>query len=40
MHIGSIGIPKADYRQFLREGDLVIIQLGVGLKYWHPDFQP
>ena len=36
MHLGSIGIPKADYRQFLREGDLVIIQLGVGLKYWHP----
>ena len=36
MHLGSIGIPKADYRQFLREGDLVVIQLGVGLKYWHP----
>lgn len=36
MHLGSYGLPKPDYRQFLREGDLVIIQVGVGFKYWHP----
>lgn len=36
MHIGSYGLPKPDYRHFLREGDLVIIQIGVGFKYWHP----
>lgn len=36
MHVGSMGIPKADYRQFLREGDFVIIQFGMGMKYWHP----
>lgn len=36
MHVGSMGIPKADYRQFLREGDFVIIQFGMGLKYWRP----
>lgn len=35
-HLGSHGLPKPDYRQFLREGDLIFIQLGVGFKYWHP----
>jgi hypothetical protein len=35
MHMGSIVIPKADYRQFLRVGDLVIIEVGTNFKYWH-----
>jgi hypothetical protein len=35
MHMGSIVIPKADYRQFLRIGDLVVIEVGTNFKYWH-----
>lgn len=35
MHAGSIVVPKADYRQFLRVGDLVIIEVGTNFKYWH-----
>lgn len=35
MHAGSMVIPKADYRQFLRVGDLVAIEVGVNFKYWH-----
>lgn len=35
MHAGSIVIPKADYRQFLRIGDLVVIEVGTNFKYWH-----
>ena len=35
MHAGSIVIPKADYRQFLRVGDLVVIEVGTNFKYWH-----
>lgn len=35
MHAGSIVIPKADYRQFLRVGDFVAIEVGVNFKYWH-----
>lgn len=35
MHMGSTTIPKADYRQFLRVGDFVIIEIGTRLKYWH-----
>lgn len=42
MHAGSIVIPKADYRQFLRVGDLVIIEVGTNFKYWNSTlgFQP
>lgn len=35
MHAGSMVIPKADYRQFLRVGDLVVIEVGTNFKYWH-----
>jgi len=35
MHMGSIMIPKADYRQFLRVGDLIAIEIGTNFKYWH-----
>lgn len=35
MHMGSITVPKGDYRQFLRVGDFVIIEIGTRLKYWH-----
>lgn len=35
MHMGSMMIPKADYRQFLRVGDFVIIEIGTNFKYWH-----
>jgi len=35
MHMGSTTIPKADYRQFLRVGDFVIVEIGTRLKHWH-----
>jgi len=35
MHMGSVTIPKADYRQFLRVGDFVVIEIGMRMKYWH-----
>jgi hypothetical protein len=35
MHMGSVCIPKADYRQFLRVGDFVVIEIGMRMKYWH-----
>lgn len=35
MHMGSIVVPKADYRNFLRVGDLVVIEIGTNFKYWH-----
>ena len=35
MHTGATVIPKADYRQFLRVGDFVIVEVGIRLKYWN-----
>jgi hypothetical protein len=35
MHMGSMSVPKGDYRQFLRVGDFVVIEIGMRMKYWH-----
>lgn len=35
MHTGATVIPKSDYRQFLRVGDFVIIEMGIRLNYWN-----
>jgi hypothetical protein len=35
MHTGATLVPKGDYRQFLRVGDFVIVEIGIRLNYWN-----